>query len=401
MALLIRGGSIYAPRPLGDHDLLIAGGRIEAVADPGAIALKGVEFETIDARGKTILPGFIDPHVHILGGGGEGGPATRAPEIRVEAIVESGITTVIGCLGTDSVTRHMNSLVAKARALEIEGISTFCFCGSYEIPVRTITGSVRGDLVLIDKIIGAGEIALSDHRSSQPTFDEFARLAAECRVGGMLGGKAGILHVHLGDGPRGLDFLRRLIRETEIPAAQVVPTHCNRNRRLLHEAVDWVLAGGFMDVTAGTDPDKETDSDVSVESALRLLLEKGGPLDRVTVSSDGNGSLPVFDAAGRLVGLTVASPRSLLETFRSLVGRNVLSLEQAARLFSLNPAEIYKLKRKGSIESGQDADLVLFDRDLRLTDVISGGRVLMAEGRLLAKSTFGDCGGHGRLGSRG
>jgi beta-aspartyl-dipeptidase (metallo-type) len=298
MALLIRGGSIYAPRPLGDHDLLIAGGRIEAVADPGAIALKGVEFETIDARGKTILPGFIDPHVHILGGGGEGGPGTRAPEIRVEAIVESGITTVIGCLGTDSVTRHMNSLVAKARALEIEGISTFCFCGSYEIPVRTITGSVRGDLVLIDKIIGAGEIALSDHRSSQPTFDEFARLAAECRVGGMLGGKAGILHVHLGDGPRGLDFLRRLIRETEIPAAQVVPTHCNRNRRLLHEAVDWVLAGGFMDVTAGTDPDKETDSDVSVESALRLLLEKGGPLDRVTVSSDGNGSLPVFDAAG-------------------------------------------------------------------------------------------------------
>jgi beta-aspartyl-dipeptidase (metallo-type) len=389
MALLIRGGSIYSPRPLGDRDLLIAGGRIEAIADPGTIALKGVEFETIDARGKSILPGFIDPHVHILGGGGEGGPATRAPEIRVEAIVESGVTTVIGCLGTDGITRHMNSLVAKARALEIEGISTFCFCGSYEIPVRTITGSVRGDLVLIDKIIGAGEIALSDHRSSQPTFDEFARLAAECRVGGMLGGKAGILHVHLGDGPRGLDYLRRLIRETEIPSGQVVPTHCNRNRRVLQEAVAWVLAGGFMDVTAGTAPEQETDSDVSVETALRLLLEKGGTLERVTISSDGNGSLPVFDAAGRLVGLTVASPRALLETFRSLVRRGILSLEQAARLFALNPAEIYKLNRKGSIEPGRDADLVFFDRDFQLTDVIAGGRALMADGRLLAKSTFG------------
>ena len=388
MALIIRGGTIFSPASLGKRDVLLAGGRIEAVAGPGAIVCGGFDAAEIEADGKTILPGFIDPHVHILGGGGEGGPATRAPEITVEDIVAGGVTTVIGCLGTDSVTRHMSSLLAKARALEIEGVSTWCFCGSYEIPVKTVTGSVRGDLVLIDKIIGAGEIALSDHRSSQPSFEEFARAAAECRVGGMLGGKAGILHVHVGDGTRGLDYLRRLVRETEIPVTQVVPTHCNRSRRLLGEAVEFARSGGRIDLTAGTDLDLETDHDVSVETAIRLLREKGVPLDRVTVSSDGNGSLPVFDAAGTLTGLTVASPRSLLKTFRSLVGRKILTLEQAAGLFSANPASIYRLGMKGAIEPGRDADLLIFDNNMDLTDVIARGRVLMAGGKLLARGTF-------------
>ncbi|MCX6564910.1 MAG: beta-aspartyl-peptidase [Candidatus Aminicenantes bacterium] len=388
MALIIRGGTVVSPTSPGKRDVLLAGGRIEAVAEPGAIVCGGFEAAVIEADGKAVLPGFIDPHVHILGGGGEGGPATRAPEIAVEDIVASGVTTVIGCLGTDSVTRHMSSLLAKARALEIEGISTWCFCGSYEIPVKTVTGSVRGDLVLIDKIIGAGEIALSDHRSSQPSFEEFARLAAECRVGGMLGGKAGILHVHMGDGSRGLEYPRRLARETEIPITQIIPTHCNRNRRLLGEAFEYARSGGRIDLTAGTDPEQETDHDVSVETAIRLLLENGVPLERVTVSSDGNGSLPVFDSAGKLTGLTVASPHSLLKTFRSLVGRKILSLEQAARLFSGNPSSIYQLTAKGAIEPGRDADLLIFNKNNELTDVIARGRVLMAGGKLRVKGTF-------------
>jgi len=388
MAIIIRGGSVLTSASCGKRDVLLAGGRIESLADPGAIVCRGFEPDVVEAEGKTVLPGFIDPHVHILGGGGEGGPATRAPEIAVEDIVSGGVTTVIGCLGTDSVTRHMSSLLAKARALEAEGVSTRCLCGSYEIPVKTVTGSVRGDLVLIDKIIGAGEVALSDHRSSQPSFEEFARVAAECRVGGMLGGKAGILQVHMGDGSRGLDYLRRLARETEIPIAQAVPTHCNRSRRLFGEAMEFAKAGGRFDLTAGTDPDKESDDDVSVETAIRLLLENGVPLERVTVSSDGNGSMPVFNAAGQLTGLTVASPRSLLKTFRSLVGRGILTVEQAARLFSSNPAAIYRLEEKGAIEPGRDADILLFDKEWNLTDVFARGRVLLSGGKLRVKGTF-------------
>ncbi len=353
-----------------------------------AVRVEGCPVKTIEAEGLTVMPGIIDSHVHILGGGGEGGPSTRAPEIQVEDIIRSGVTTVIGCLGTDGVTRHVSSLLAKARALEVEGVSAFIFIGSYELPVQTLTGSVRSDLALIDKVIGAGEIAVSDHRSSQPTFEEIARLAAECRVGGMLGGKAGVLHLHLGSGARKLELLFRLRAETEIPSSQVIPTHTNRNRPLLEEGLRWVQSGGWADLTAGTDPEEESDADVSVETALRLAQERGAPVERFTVSSDSNGSLPVFNDRGELTGLTIASQDTLLRTFRSLVGRNILSLEEAARLFALNPARFYKLDRKGEIAPGKDADLIFLDAGLELRAVIARGAEMMAGSRLLAHGTF-------------
>jgi beta-aspartyl-dipeptidase (metallo-type) len=387
MITLIRGGEVFAPEPLGPKDILLAGGRIEAVAEPGRLGLEGLAAETVDATGKTVLPGLIDPHVHILGGGGEGGPATRAPEIRVEDIVAAGVTTVIGCLGTDGLTRHMTSLLAKARALEIEGVSTFIFSGSYDVPVRTLTGSVRSDLVLIDKVLGAGEIAVSDHRSSQPAFEEIARLAAECRVGGLLGGKAGVLHLHLGDGRRGLDHLFRLVRETEIPVTQVIPTHISRNRELFAQGLEWVASGGSIDITVGPDP-LPAEPDVSFEGVLAAFAQRGLPLTRITASSDGNGSMPVFDAEGRLVRLTIASEQDLLRKFREIVRQGLAPLETAARLFATNAADLYKLDRKGRIEPGRDADLILLDGGLGLTDVFARGRRMLASGRLLARGTF-------------
>jgi len=387
MLTLIKNGTVFGPEPLGKKDILMAGSKIVAVDDPGRIEITGLTVEIVEAAGKAVLPGLIDPHVHILGGGGEGGPATRAPEIRVEDIVASGVTTVIGCLGTDGTTRHMESLLAKARALEAEGITTFIFSGSYEIPLKTITGSIRSDLVLIDKVIGAGEVAISDHRSSQPTFDEIARLAADCRVGGMLGGKAGVLHLHLGDGPRRLQLLFRLTGETEIPPTQVVPTHVNRNPELLDESLSWALAGGTVDLTTGPEPEPGS-PEVSVERAISLFLDRQVPLARLTVSSDSNGSFPVFDRAGNLVGLTIATPRDLLRTFQSLLRRRIVGAEDAARLFSANSAAFYKLPAKGSIRPGKDADLAVFDSGWELRDVFALGRHLMTEGLVTARGTF-------------
>lgn len=387
MLTLIRGAEVVAPEPLGRRDILLAGGVIEAVAEPGRLGLAGLDAEVVEAKGRTLVPGLVDPHVHILGGGGEGGPTTRAPEIRIEDIVASGVTTVIGCLGTDGVTRHMTSLLAKARALDLEGISTFIFAGSYDVPVRTLTGSVRSDLVLVDKVIGAGEIAVSDHRSAQPTFEEIARLAAECRVGGMLGAKAGVLHLHLGDGRRGLELLFRLIRETEIPVTQVIPTHITRNRELFGQGLDWVAAGGTVDVTVGPDPSPD-DPDVSFGELVAAFAERGLPFTRLTASSDGNGSMPVFDAGGQLVRLTVASQVDLLRTFRKSVRQGRLPIESAARIFSTNAADFYKLGRKGRIEPGRDADLVLLDADLGLVDVFARGRRVVANGQVLVKGTF-------------
>jgi beta-aspartyl-dipeptidase (metallo-type) len=391
MITLIRNGTVFNPEPQGEKDILIAGGKIVAVDEPGKIKIEGPAVEFVDASGRTVVPGLIDPHVHILGGGGEGGPATRAPEIRVEKIIASGVTTVIGCLGTDGITRHMESLLAKARALEAEGISTFLFAGSYEVPPKTITGSIRSDLVLIDKVIGAGEIAVSDHRSSQPTFEEIARLAADCRVGGMLGGKAGVLHLHLGDGSRRLELLFRVAGETEIPPTQLVPTHVNRNPELLEESFRWVLAGGYIDLTTGPEP-PPGDPEVGVERAITLCLERRVPLKRLMVSSDSNGSLPVFDRAGKLVGLTIATQHHLLRTFQSLLRRKIVGAEDAVRLFSANAAAFYRLAAKGVIGPGKDADLAIFDKDWELGDVFALGRRLMADGVIMARSTFSPAG---------
>ncbi len=387
MATLIRGGEVYSPSSMGKQDVLIMTDRIAAVSEPGQIEIKGLPVLEVNASDRLIIPGLIDTHVHILGGGGEGGPATRAPEITIEDIISSGVTTVIGCLGTDGTTRHMESLLAKARGLEIEGITTFIFSGSYQIPVVTITGSVRSDIALIDRVIGAGEIALSDHRSSQPTFEEFTRLAAECRVGGMLGKKAGVLHCHLGDGPRKLDYFFRLVKETEIPVTQVIPTHANRNAELLEEAIRFILQGGYVDLTAGEEPDSD-DQEVSIATALKLCRKKEASLEHITISSDSNGSMPRFDSQGRLVGLTIATQKTLLSNFRYLMKNKIVDLEEAIKLFSTTPSIFYKLPRKGEIKPGRDADLLLMDKGFHLTDVYSRGRRMMADGKLLVKSTF-------------
>ncbi|MFO7733171.1 MAG: amidohydrolase family protein, partial [Candidatus Aminicenantes bacterium] len=222
-----------------------------------------------------------------------------------------------------------------------------------------------------------------------PTFDEVARLASECRVGGMLGGKAGVLHLHLGDGKRKLELLFRLIGETEIPATQVIPTHANRNRELFEDALRWVASGGAVDVTVGPDPMPD-DPDVPLEECVAAFIGQGLPLDRLMVSSDGNGSMPVFDASGNLVRLTVATEKDFIRKFRDLVLKNVLPLDKAVRLFSTNAADFYKLTKKGRIEPGRDADLILIDKDLALSDVFARGRRMMSGGRLLARGTFSE-----------
>lgn len=388
MITLLREGNVYSPEHLGKKDILILGTKIGAITQPGQIKIQGVAVDEVDASGKTVLPGFIDSHVHILGGGGEGGPATRAPEIAVENIIACGVTTVIGCLGTDGTTRHMESLLAKARGLEEEGVTAHIFVGSYEIPVVTLTGSVRSDLILIDKAIGGGEIAVSDHRSSQPTFEEFARLAADCRVGGLLGGKAGVLHCHLGDGHRRLDMFFRLMRETEIPPTQVIPTHVNRNPELLKEAVEFVRSGGYIDLTASLDPVSRERGEVNVPAVIQLCLQKQASLRQITVSSDSNGSLPVFDKKGNLTGLTIATQKSLLKNFLYLVQEKIVTVEEAVRLFSTNAADFYKLHKKGRIQTGLDADLLIFDEAHTLADVYAIGNRMMTDRKVIARGTF-------------
>ena len=347
--------------------------------------------QVLDGTGLLATPGFIDCHEHITGGGGEGGYQTRTPEARVTDLTLWGVTTVVGCLGTDGVTRSMQALYAKACGLEAEGITTFIYDGNYRLPLDPVTDSVMEDLVMIDKIIGAGEIAISDHRSSQPTFEEFARLAADVRVGGMLSGKAGIINVHIGDSPRCLDLIERVVDETEIPVTQFLPTHCNRNAMLFERAIAYVKRGGYIDLTANEDIDYwETICDeVRVRKAIRRLLDEGADMSHVTMTSDGQGSLPMFDAAGKYMGLGVGRARSLLREIQDCVLHGELALEQVLPIITANPAKLLKLKGKGVLEVGADADLCLLKQeDLSVDTVLAKGQIMVQGGEAKVLPTF-------------
>ncbi|WP_028399720.1 beta-aspartyl-peptidase [Ectobacillus panaciterrae] len=389
MLTLIKNGEVYAPRYLGRKDILIANDKIAFIDDRIAIPDSFAPIQIIDAANLLVVPGFIDSHVHIIGGGGEGGFKTRTPELILTDITTAGITTLVGLLGTDGTTRKMESLLAKARALEEEGISCFIHTGSYQVPVKTLTGKIEDDIILIDKIIGVGEIAISDHRSSEPTFEELAKIAAAARNGGILSGKAGILEVHVGDGDGKLSLLHEIADKTNIPIRHLHPTHINRNEELFRAGVDYAKRGGYVDFTTSTIPQFLEEGEVKCSKALRIMLEEGVPVGHITFSSDGQASLPFFDSNGEYAGLQVGKVSSLYHEVRDSVLEEGIPLETALEVITTNPAQVLKLSSKGSIQTGRDADIVLLQKEtLTISTVMARGQVMVEKGVPLIKGTF-------------
>lgn len=379
MLKILKNVALYAPEYQGIKDVLICDTRIAHIADCIETPTGLGEVEVFDYSGLKAMPGFIDGHVHMLGGGGEGGPATRTPELMLTTATRAGVTTVVGCLGTDGTTRHMESLIIKARALEEEGLTTFIYTGAYEIPTPTLTGCVRDDLILMDKVIGVGEIALSDHRSAQPTHTDLAKLAAETRVGGMLGGKPGIVHFHVGGGPEGINAIFWMLDHTEIPVTQFLPTHMGRNQALLDQGLALIKKGGHIDITAGS----------KVPGQIMYLLNKGATLDSITISSDGQGSLPKFNEKGQLIGLKVGQMKRVYEVWRTLIQKHQVDISEALKLVTANPAKNLKLSNtKGAIKPGADADIVIMDDQLNIQELFARGRHMLSHGEPIVKGTF-------------
>lgn len=382
---LLKNAKIYSPQAIKETDVLIVGRSIAAIGTNLIMPDYDVEGETINLQGKTLVPGFIDAHVHIIGGGGEAGPSSRTPEIQLSQLTRGGTTTVVGCLGTDSISRSMSELLVKAKALEDEGITTFVYSGAYQVPTRTLFPTLQEDLVLIDKVIGAGEIAISDHRSAQPQIAELERLASEARVGGMLGNKAGVVHLHLGEGKRGLQPIWEILDHTEIPITQFVPTHINRTYSLLEQGIQFLQAGGHIDLTAGCD---DFPLELQVPNVLHMLNERKILNDHVTVTSDGNGSMPQYNEAGVLVGMGVGSVEVLWRDVKESVLHYGLPLEAALRTITSNAANVLGLKNKGMIRVGYDADLVTLDQSLEVQDVWAKGQCMQADKQTQVWGTY-------------
>lgn len=373
MLTLIEGAEIHSPAPLGQQDLLVADGRI-AWLGKGLTVPPDWPLERVDGRGRYLVPGLVDPLAHITGGGGEGGFAFRTPELAAGEALRAGVTTLVAALGTDSLTRTPAQVLGKVREFRAAGVSAYMYTGSYHLPVKTLTGRVESDIMLIPEVLGVGELAISDHRSSAPSHDELARLVSEARVAGLLAGKSGVSFFHVGDGRGALAPLRALRDGTDIPLRQLYPTHCNRNPWLFAEAIDWGRAGGWIDLTTSSFPELLDDGEQLAAEALVALLAAGVPADRISFSSDANASLPRFDGEGHLVEMRCGQIASLWQECVRACALGV-SLEVALGVVTANPARALGLAGKGGIGVGQDADLLLIAPEhLAIERVMSGGR---------------------------
>jgi len=366
MLTLIENGFVYAPEPRGVRSVLFAGDRIEKIGDVDRRALEsaGLDLEVVDADDCIVTPGLIDPHEHLLGGSGEEGFSSQTPEIFLSEIATGGVTTVVGCLGVDTTTKTMPGLLARAKALGEEGLTAFVWSGGYNVPPTTITGSLRDDMIFIDEVIGAGEIAISDNRATEPTLDELAKLVSDVYVGGTLTRKSGVTHFHVGDHPKGLSPLRALVENYAVEPEWLYPTHVDRSRELMREAADFTRLGAFVDVDV---------TEENLPEQLRRFIEDNGDLSRLTVSSDA----------------AISSPRDLHDQIRACVAERGFPLETVLSLVTANTARVLKLDRKGKLERGCDADaLVMRRKTLEITHVFALGRQLVRGGELTGAERF-------------
>ena len=373
MARLIKNVRLAAEDGLKRADILIIGDRIEAVGDLEDIRLP--ELETVNADGLTALPGLIDGHVHVCGGGGEAVFASRVRELRLEDFTENGVTTVIGLLGTDAITRSPENVLAKVKGLEAEGISAWCLTGAYAYPTPTITGSVEKDVCFIDKVLGV-KLAISDHRCSHITVEELRRLATQIRFAALISGKAGVLHMHTGRGKAGLRDVFAVLEQSDIPISHFRPTHC---ANVQEDAIRFGKMGGWIDYTTG-----------KTERTVKAIMEaaEAGLWERITFSSDSGGSMPIWNEKKECIGMGVGTPDTLLETIRALVKNAGLPLGKAAQLLTSHPADALGLKQKGRIRPGADADILLLDDTMKIVDVYARGRLIVHEGKAVVRSYY-------------
>ena len=375
MFRLLKNGNVFAPEPLGRADILVCNDKIVDIAEHIDFNYPGTE--VVDLEGRTVIPGVIDQHIHITGGGGESGFTSKVTEVSLSDLVRGGVCTVVGVLGTDSISRNVESLLAKVKALNEEGLTAFCYTGSYDFPSPTITGTVARDIALIQEVIGV-KICISDHRYAGITRKELTKLAAAARVAGLVGNKPGVVHIHMGAGKKGLSDVFKIVEKTDIPVRTFRPTHASNN---LKDMMKLAKMGGYADFTTCGGP--------SQTAELMAPFLKEAPDGSVTMSSDSNGSMPIWNEKKEVIGIKAAESTTVFETVIALHKEQGLPLEEALKPCTVNVAKALNLyPKKGCLKPDSDADILVLDQDLALSEMYAKGKKMMAGGKPIVKGYF-------------
>ena len=379
MLKIIKNADIYAPEYIGRKDILIGGEKILAIEN--TIELNSNIVEIIDAKGKIVTPGLIDQHIHLTGAGGKHAFASMTPEISLNELIQCGTTTVMGMLGTDGVTRSLQGLYAKTKALEQEGVSAYMLTSYFAYPPMTMLDSVLEDIIFIDKVIGC-KIAISDERGSFPTENELLKLLREVHVGGLTAGKGGILHVHLGALESRMEILIDIVKKYNFPIRHISPTHVGRTKELFKQAIEFAKLGGMIDISTGG-----TKFELPYKQVL-YALEKGVSIDNITFSSDGNAGMAKKDENGNIEYLYKAPIDLNLKQVILLIQEGGMTISEAFKLITTNPAKNLSLHHKGKIALNYDADICFFDKDFTLTDVFARGKHRMIDNKIINGNYF-------------
>ncbi|MDY4889552.1 MAG: beta-aspartyl-peptidase [Sphaerochaetaceae bacterium] len=372
MMYLLKNAHLLAPEDNGIQDILICNDRIAAVGRRLDRQFPSIMKE--DLKERIICPALIDQHVHVIGGGGEAGPESRVPPLSFSECIDAGVGTIVGLLGTDSRTRSLSDLLAATKALNRLGITAYCLTGAYEYPSPVMTGSVGDDIVLIQEVLGV-KLAISDHRCSHPTIEEIFRLASEVRIAGMLAGKLGVVHFHVGREDQGIDQLLHIAKNTSLPIGHLRPTHMGGH---VDQGIEFMKNGGYVDIT--------TSSKSAVEAALRYLGENSRLL---TMSSDSNGSMPKWDNSGHVIGITRGRLTENMKTISALHANGV-PLSQVLTTMTSNVADAMGFSQKGRIAEGKDADILVLDDSLKIESMMAHGVWLRKDGVNLRKGVYED-----------
>jgi len=389
MMILIKNAEVFAPGAMGRCDILTGGGKILAIEKSIQAGVLPGEVEVIEAEGMAAVPGFVDGHQHFTGGGGEGGFHTRTPEMRLSMNTANGVTTAVGLLGTDSLTRSVESLYAKTQSFNSEGITAFMLTGAYWYPSPTITGSVARDLVYLQPVIGV-KLAISDIRGPHMEARDLATLASEIRVAALVANKPGIITVHTGIKLVGLDLIFEIVQKHGMRADMFVPTHINRKNPILtDQALDLAKQGATIDATCCSSLPAEDDNHLSAAD-FAVMADDHGLFDQVSFSSDAGGSLPVWNKdKSRILSMGIGTPASLLFELSRLVHQKGMSLEKALCPLTTTPARIYGLKGvKGELTVGADADIIVLEPDKMIIEDVMAKGVIMVRNRIIERKGY-------------
>ena len=408
--VIIRGGTVVASQGAGNYDVAISGETIAAVTAPGAIANDQAQ-RVIDASGKIVMPGGIDPHVHCkwhlpLPDGTAG--FTEGPEVVSRAALFGGTTTMI-----DFAARAEAKPLRQVIAERDRDWAGQCYC-DYAYHVMLL-GDIEPD------VLEELEEVLQD---GYPTVKIFTTNITPSRAGRMvhfgdiwevfkiLTRTGGLGVIHSEDNDLVMHMYEKLIRENRVSFHNMAEVHSALSedlsfRRVLRLAEAEQTPLYMMHVSAGTGV-----------RAIREARAKGQPIYGETLhqymlytSEDyqrPNGQIyhtypslksPADQAelwAGTLDGsINAVATDEICCTLRTktvgnriddttggnagveprvgvmyheMVTQRGYSLERFVDLVSTNAARIMGMyPRKGAIAAGSDADIAILDPTMRKT----------------------------------